>query len=726
MEEQEFEVDDPEMDDLEVAVLEPILAESPPSSLWAAVNPLQDDENIPFYGRDDVYKWVQRTLLPSSTSTEPPAKKVPLLLYGETYMGKTAVLGQMLQGKMGQQFVCLRLEARQLARRQEPWMWVLDRHLVTQFKAEGVTLPSLSKNSFMADPAANLRTKVLDLGFQTLPQHQHLLILIDDVDFLLKQSNEGRAFLFALSKLVEQYPRLHTLWTSTTFPDQLADQLNGVPFVAHRLMPLNPAVEARDFVRYMMPVYLFQEVADHIVRLTAGNPYYLRQFCRLLYEHGRLHHIRQISLTDVMAVARSPEYNALQPPLDPRTVPNTLIQASATKSTVRLPELPVNGRSQPASPPAPTPAPDRWSRWLVPFLVMGLLAAVAIWQLPPLWAGATATPTAVAVVQPTPTDPPPTATATAEPSPTPVPPTPTSPPADTPTPLVVIITATPEAQPTSTPTAEPTAEPETAANPDLLTRPLDGMPMRLIPAGTYLRGSEEDVPDSDFDERPVRSVSISAFYLDQYLVSVTQYAGFLNDLGTHTAACNSLDCARTTTETSDTFLVYNGTTYLARRGFEDYPINNVSWFGARDYCSWVGGRLPSEAEWEYAARGSDGRLYPWGNDLPNPARAVYGAEFANLLPVTALPDGASPFGVYQLAGSLWEWTNDWYAEDYYDWGATEDPPGAPQGEGRVVRGGSWTIDSTAERIRSANRNWFRPTALRADLGFRCAFDVADE
>ncbi|MCB0034386.1 MAG: SUMF1/EgtB/PvdO family nonheme iron enzyme, partial [Anaerolineales bacterium] len=163
-------------------------------------------------------------------------------------------------------------------------------------------------------------------------------------------------------------------------------------------------------------------------------------------------------------------------------------------------------------------------------------------------------------------------------------------------------------------------------------------------------------------------------------------------------------------------------------GRMNHPVVHVSWEDANAYAQWAGKRLPTEAEWEWAAMGGLDDPKSWGNLTPDPEGdlAIFQSEsYEQLLPVDGLPNGVSPFGIYAMAGSMWEWTADWYAEDYYFWGPTNNPPGSPQGTERVARGGAWPIDNVADRLRTANRNFFRPTAMRADVGFRCAYSAAD-
>lgn len=273
----------------------------------------------------------------------------------------------------------------------------------------------------------------------------------------------------------------------------------------------------------------------------------------------------------------------------------------------------------------------------------------------------------------------------------------------------------------------------TAAEINAIIRKGDNMRMLFITGGTFEMGTNANGADA----RPPHMVTVPDFFIDQFEVSVQQYADFLNKHGGSRRACDGFDCAATLVETITTNLLNNFGVYEARPGTESYPINWVSWYGANTYCETMGMRLPTEAEWEYAARGLNGVTYPWGEAAPDETRAVFGVTdpiqrarvFNNIfLPVDALPDGRSPFGLYGMAGGIAEWVQDYYDPDYYQNAPSNAAPNETNiNETRVIRGGSWT--SSAAEIATYRRDSRPPNIenveekLYLGVGFRCADDA---
>jgi len=224
--------------------------------------------------------------------------------------------------------------------------------------------------------------------------------------------------------------------------------------------------------------------------------------------------------------------------------------------------------------------------------------------------------------------------------------------------------------------------------------------MVLIPEGEFLMGDEDGLPDS----RPMHRTRLSSYWIDKYEVTNAQYR-----LCVKSGAC---------LPPKD------------RQIFDDaeraqYPVTNVTWAQARTFCQWRGRRLPTEAEWEKAARGTDGRRYPWGNSVEliknlvkeQPARAIGQRPAA----IGSFPATMSPYGVFDLVGNAWEWVSDWYAEEYYSVAPPRDPQGPLRGSFRVLRGGDWSQGPLELRV--TYRGWDEMTYWGPTLGFRCAADV---
>jgi formylglycine-generating enzyme required for sulfatase activity len=196
------------------------------------------------------------------------------------------------------------------------------------------------------------------------------------------------------------------------------------------------------------------------------------------------------------------------------------------------------------------------------------------------------------------------------------------------------------------------------------------MEMVCVPAGEFLMGSTDDDPYAEDDEKPQHAVYLDAFWIDKYEVTNAQYRACVK-----AGACEEpRPC-----DIDD----YNA---------PEQPVVCVSWDDAQDYAAWAGGRLPTEAEWEKAARGTDGRIYPWGNSPPDCNKANYGDCAGKTLPVGSHPDGASPYGALDMAGNVWEWVADWYDPDYYSQSPGRSPQGPESGDFRVLRGGAFRND----------------------------------
>jgi formylglycine-generating enzyme required for sulfatase activity len=241
--------------------------------------------------------------------------------------------------------------------------------------------------------------------------------------------------------------------------------------------------------------------------------------------------------------------------------------------------------------------------------------------------------------------------------------------------------------------------------------------MVYVPAGEFLMGSTDADAKAGDDEKPQHRVYLDAFWIDRTEVTNGQYVRFLNALGEHAGACAGQDCAETQVEDKYSHIVRREGRYEVELGFEDHPMAQVSWYGAVAYCEWAGARLPTEAEWEKAARGVNGRLYPWGNKAADCRKAQYGDCGGETVPVGSRAVGASPYGALDMAGNVWEWVADWYDEAYYGRSPEQNPQGPATGRYKVFRGGAWGYPPAFIRATDRARN--QPTYAGFGLGFRC-------
>ncbi|HEY3312136.1 MAG TPA: SUMF1/EgtB/PvdO family nonheme iron enzyme [Anaerolineales bacterium] len=229
-------------------------------------------------------------------------------------------------------------------------------------------------------------------------------------------------------------------------------------------------------------------------------------------------------------------------------------------------------------------------------------------------------------------------------------------------------------------------------------REKDNMLMVYVEAGAFQMGGGNTWPN----ENPEHSVILDAFWIDQTEVTNGKYA----------LCVQSKACTPPSEPSSVKYVSYYGSAQ-----YENYPVVHISWDQARAYCTWAGGRLPTEAEWEKAARGKDGRIYPWGSDIGK-TFANYDQRDGDTSAVGSYEIGKSPYGAYDMAGNVWEWVADWYDDTYYRDAPSSNPAGPSMGIKRVLRGGSWfNKDYT---IRTTYRYGSDPSLSDVLNGFRCA------
>ena len=272
-------------------------------------------------------------------------------------------------------------------------------------------------------------------------------------------------------------------------------------------------------------------------------------------------------------------------------------------------------------------------------------------------------------------------------------------------------TASETAAPTRTPTLEPSSTP-TWTGTEVIEATLTflpdyrvddkGVPMAYVPAGVFAMGNDR----GSADEQPIHPVNLDAFYIDKYEVTNGLYEACVE-----AEVCQPVKKKSSATRSS----------YYDNRRYIRFPAVFVDWNMAQTYCEmWRDARLPTEAEWEKAARGGTNITYPWG-DTPDCNLANYGNCLGDTSGATIYDLGQSRYGNYNMAGNVWEWVSDWYAEDYYRSSPQDDPQGPDSGDEKVLRGGSWK-DDYAE-MRSVNRESEDPAYSSNVIGFRCAMDA---
>ncbi len=274
------------------------------------------------------------------------------------------------------------------------------------------------------------------------------------------------------------------------------------------------------------------------------------------------------------------------------------------------------------------------------------------------------------------------------------------------------------------------------ANPGLFTNPALHSPVAyhdgivtpdatvLVSGGEFPMGADQNhnggyAPDAD--ETPLHTVYLDAYVIDQTEVTNNAYVAFLNARGSNNcegAECIDLD------DPNARIMVQSGQ-YLVQGSYGNHPVTEVTWYGAHAYCGENGMRLPTEAEWEKAARGVTVRAFPWGDSLPNCTLANSRNDDAPIRKfcvgdtkaVGSYLNGVSPYGALDMAGNIWEWTNDWYSETYYSNSPHANPQGPALGSWKVIRGGSW--DYPWHGLLTANRYRALPLHSGNSIGFRC-------
>lgn len=240
--------------------------------------------------------------------------------------------------------------------------------------------------------------------------------------------------------------------------------------------------------------------------------------------------------------------------------------------------------------------------------------------------------------------------------------------------------------------------------------------MVLIPAGDFIMGTDSE--QANVDQKPAHKVHLDAFYIDKHEVANAQYEEFI--------LAGGYKSKKLWTREGWDFIQNNQIkTPLKYRQNKistepDHPVIGISWYEADAYAKWVGKRLPTEAEWEKTARGTDLRFYPWGNHMDF-SKLNYFPHVTRVLAVGSFPQGASPYGVMDMAGNVWEWTADWYSESYYDRTPKTNPKGPSNGEYRVLRGGAW--DSIRRQLQCTYRYYEKENYQNYTIGFRCAKDA---
>jgi len=256
---------------------------------------------------------------------------------------------------------------------------------------------------------------------------------------------------------------------------------------------------------------------------------------------------------------------------------------------------------------------------------------------------------------------------------------------------------------TFTPTRTPTPTPVLSIGSTQISKS-DEMVLMYVPAGDFLMGSADSDKAAASDEKPQHKVYLDAFWIDKFEVTNAMYM-------------KCVEAGKCSPPTSVRFATQER--YYGNPKYDKYPVIYVSWDDANVYCSkWANRQLPTEAQWEKAARGIDGLMYPWGDDAPDKSKLNYTNNVGDTTEVGKYPSGASVYKAMDMAGNVWEWVNDWYDAGYYKILTKQNPTGPALGLNHILRGGSWS--GNVSDVRASNRFEARPSFISNDVGFRCA------
>lgn len=740
-----------------------------PTNPYIAGNPITGTEM--FFGRQDVFRFVRETLVGRYQDNA-------IVLYGGRRTGKTTVLYQMGR-HLAPRYVPVFVDLQGISLQGlGEMLWGIARQIArTLRRQKGIRLNIPPRDEFASDPGGCFCDNFLDPVLEALGD-DHLLLMLDEAARLYEQVQAGRLeprVFDLLRSLIKYHPHLNFVFSIGSGLEEMRREYT-VLFNVCQYRKISFLDRDAGIALITEPVkehYRYAPgAAERILEVTHGHPYYTQLVCNRLFARWARQGSDEVTLSDVEAVLSeaaeqgmaSLQYTweeasdgakvvlaalaELVSDANQQVSPDDLRATFATQEIAlsrravngALRELvtrevlrPTNGGyvftvdlmrlwlqqyqrlewvKSTIPPPEEARPPVRrdWVRMVLVGVSAGLLLlliglSVTVWRSTKqakleTQATATAMSGTISALE--------TAIARGAGS-------------DAEAQLAVMQTKSAEMQatqqiPTNTPAPTDIPSPLTTPTPagpilgDTWTRPADGMVMVYVPAGEFEMGSME----GDSDEQPVHTVVLDGFWIDHTEVTNAQFTAFLNEQGNQW----ELDLTWLELEDEDCLIEQEGGEYRPKSGYADHPVVEISWCGAVAYCEWAGSRLPTEAEWEYAARGPDGHIYPWGNDAPTCELAQFNKCSWSTVLGGSLPAGASWCDALDMAGNVWEWVTDWYGS--YPSRQQVNPMGPSSGEYRVLRGGSWFSEPYA--VRGAVRRMRSPSDSSSEGGFRCTRD----